>query len=214
MCEEGTNSVTYTGKQFREAKEANKNVYVTFIADDTNEAGQEFSYWKMTSNDQMVATSTTYICRFTDDIELEAVYGVEGVEHVPAMGVTGISVDEETGRVYYDSTRNVPEGYTVIENGALYGTSKALFNNGLADENLKFVSDDGTTERKSKVYVGGTSGNNDNNGFYTFYVKQSGNPNTIFFVRGYTIVEDGEGVRSTYYSDVAKTTYNELVGLA
>ena len=214
MCEEGTNSVTYTGKQFREAKEANKNVYVTFIADDTNEAGQEFSYWKMTSNDQMVATSTTYICRFTDDIELEAVYGVEGVEHVPAMGVTGISVDEETGRVYYDLTRNVPEGYTVIENGALYGTSKALFNNGLADENLKFVSDDGTTERKSKVYVGGTSGNNDNNGFYTFYVKQSGNPNTIFFVRGYTIVEDGEGVRSTYYSDVAKTTYNELVGLA
>ncbi len=173
-----------------------------------------FSHWALGSeNGECVGKTLRYSFYVAGDVELYAVY-IDGASEVEEEAMIVISNDyslESAGKNYvvFEATRSVPEGYTLIEHGILYGT-KSAFNTmdaATLDEALKFTDEQATVLKDGvKKYQATTTGNA-GMVYLKFNVGTSLDRNV--HARGYMILQNTQGVRKPIYYTVTKTrTFN------
>lgn len=92
----------------------------------------------------------------------------------------------------------MPENYTVVEQGILFGTDS-----GLAQESALVI--DGLNVRK------GQSSSTFNNGVYSISVSVGNNTGTTIYARGYMIIRNNQtGNIDTIYTSVEYGSYDSL----
>lgn len=175
--------------------------------------GKLFSHWKLSNSDTILSYSESYTFRVVSDISVESVYvnADEPVNRAPVVAITNVRAFNN--RIYYEITRDIPENYTVISNGILYGTSVSVFvesDDESRDNNLRFTDDVGSTEVKEKVHAG-TSGVNTNKGYYSYYLNIGENTDKTVYLRGYVMVKDSEENIMTYYTDIVGKSYDQII---
>ncbi|MBQ8124149.1 MAG: leucine-rich repeat protein, partial [Ruminococcus sp.] len=155
--------------------------------------GKFFSHWRLADDENSFLSSRqSYTFRVVCDTDIEAVY-VDSQEEVldkPAIVIT--SVNAAQNRITYEVTRSVPDGYTVVSNGILYGTSKLLFADAdpeTRDQLIRFTDDEGSTELKEKVHMS-QSGVNTNQGYYAYTLNIGDHNDLKVYLRGYMILKD------------------------
>lgn len=168
------------------------------------DAERIFSHWT-DGEGVILGYSTTYSMKITKSVELKAVYVKPTVTVVqkPTMVMTDVYAMEEgeegskTHKLAFSATRDVPNGYTLVEHGILVSTKYAGTNEGfvLGDSDItKFVST-GTL----------------NSGVFTLTLNLTGFEGKEVKARGYLIVSK-DGQEEIYYSDLETCTYNSVAG--
>ncbi len=172
-----------------------------------------FSHWRLADDENSFLSSRqSYTFRVVCDTDIEAVY-VDSQEEVldkPAIVIT--SVNAAQNRITYEVTRSVPDGYTVVSNGILYGTSKLLFADAAPetrDQLIRFTDDEGSTELKEKVHMS-QSGVNTNQGYYAYTLNIGDHTDLKVYLRGYMILKDRDGQLVTYYTEIFDKTYDQV----
>ena len=175
--------------------------------------GKFFSHWRLADDENSFLSSRqSYTFRVVCDTDIEAVY-VDSQEEVldkPAIVIT--SVNAAQNRITYEVTRSVPDGYTVVSNGILYGTSKLLFADAdpeTRDQLIRFTDDEGSTELKEKVHMS-QSGVNTNQGYYAYTLNIGDHTDLKVYLRGYMILKDRDGQLVTYYTEIFDKTYDQV----
>ncbi|HOO05451.1 MAG TPA: leucine-rich repeat protein [Ruminococcus sp.] len=175
--------------------------------------GKFFSHWRLADDENSFLSSRqSYTFRVVCDTDIEAVY-VDSKEEVldkPAIVIT--SVNAAQNRITYEVTRSVPDGYTVVSNGILYGTSKLLFADAdpeTRDQLIRFTDDEGSTELKEKVHMS-QSGVNTNQGYYAYTLNIGDHTDLKVYLRGYMILKDWDGQLVTYYTEIFDKTYDQV----
>ena len=202
-------TITYTIDGKATTKTYNDKTFCKVTAPEID--GKTFAYWEISENGAKVSTNASYTFRVVSDTSLEAVY-VDNAEEIvaePAIAVT--SVTTSGTKICYEVTRDVPEDYTVVSTGVLYGTSTALFadaDSSTRDNNLRFTNDEGSTDTKSKVYKG-VSSFTTNQGYYSYSLNVGTAVDRVIYLRGYVIVKDSDGNSKTYYADIVDKSYNQ-----
>gem|GEM_PF-2086738 len=175
--------------------------------------GKFFSHWRLADDeDSFLSSRQSYTFRVVCDTDIEAVY-VDSQEEVldkPAIVIT--SVNAAQNRITYEVTRSVPDGYTVVSNGILYGTSKLLFADAAPetrDQLIRFTDDEGSTELKEKVHMS-QSGVNTNQGYYAYTLNIGDHTDLKVYLRGYMILKDRDGQLVTYYTEIFDKTYDQV----
>ena len=161
----------------------------------------KFQYWSDKEKDGAILSySDKYRVVVTENVSLYAIYTEETQEiaKLPVINITKVYTSEENGnQVSFVITRDVPEGYTLVEHGAVYskvaninleemyygteGTKSYTSNDKAACGNLICNIRVGTEEEELKIHM-----------------------------RGYVTVEDTEGNIKTIYSDVSSISYSDL----
>ncbi len=176
----------------------------------TEVEGKTFSHWKLAGSDTILSYNESYIFRVVSNTALEAVYVDNGevVEKKPVIAIT--SVRGTNNRIYFEITHDIPDDYTVIQNGVLYNKNGAFdsYDGDALDTALKFLNDDGDTLNEVSAAA---SSVNTNKGYYSYYVDMSGNNDQRVCLRGYIVVEDSDGNTEIYYSGITNTSYNQLI---
>lgn len=180
------------------------------IVNANEEEGVTFSYWKLSDSDTILSYNKSYIFRVISDISLEAVYNINGeaIVKVPVIAIT--SVNALNDRIYFEITRDVPDDFTVIQNGVIYSKSAMFddYDSDALDDALKFINDDGETMNE---VIATASSVNTNKGYYSYYVDMSEDYDQQVYLRGYIVAEDSEGNSEIYYSGITNCCYNQLV---
>ncbi len=200
-------TITYTIDGKATTKTYNDKTFCKVTAPEID--GKTFAYWEISENGAKVSTNASYTFRVVSNTSLEAVYVDDAEEIVaePAIAVT--SVTTSGTKICYEVTRDVPEDYTVVSTGVLYGTSTALFaDSSTRDENLRFTNDEGSTDTKTKVYKG-VSSCTTNQGYYSYSLNVGTAVDRAIYLRGYVIVKDSDGNLKTYYADIVDKSYNQ-----
>ena len=161
--------------------------------------GKTFAYWASDkAGKEVLGYNNEYFTIVNANTEIYAIYTDSAVTATPVIAMTNITavVDSNKCKLAFVATRSVPEGYTLLEQGMLYGISA---NKG------DYVLDNESITKK-------TSSNLSVNGVLTVYVgvKNSSRDKTIY-ARGYMIVKnETTGNQEVIYTDVASTTFNSL----
>ena len=204
--------VTYTQNGNKKSYIYTENAFCNIKANEID--GKTFSHWKLTDSDTILSYNESYTFRVVSNTSLEAIYVDSGEEIVKEPVIAVTSVRAFNNRIYYEITRDIPENYTVISNGILYGTSTSVFvesDDEGRDNNLRFIDDIGSTDAKEKVHVG-TSSINNNKGYYSYYLDIGANTDRPIYLRGYVIVKDDADNVRTLYTDIVGKTYNQILG--
>ncbi|AOY77996.1 InlB B-repeat-containing protein [Clostridium formicaceticum] len=166
---------------------------VTVIAD-TAPAGQKFSHWQQ--NGVKISTSSTYSFFMPmKPITLEAVFVGEAtvIEKVPFITLLqDVHVDNSNKTMMFFANREVPNGYTLVENGILLLKESASW------------SGDLTVDTSNVLY-----GKIKNNSTDQFYIRKVDiNSGDTWYARAYLIYQDTGGNMITVYSN---NTENETM---
>lgn len=163
--------------------------------------GKKFKCWSADQQgNTILGTQNTYFVQISADMTLYAIYvdADEEIAQVPTIAITNKLAFDDNGvsKISFVSTRSVPEGYTLIEHGMLYGTTKL-------DEAV-FV--DGT--EGVKKFVSSTIGSA---GVFTFNITVGSKKDTVVYDRAYMLVKNNTtGNEEYYYSALESGTYNSL----
>ena len=101
-------------------------------------------------------------------------------------------------KISFTVTRDIPEGYTLVEHGVLYNKDGTIAN---PTEDTFVLG--GTYVSKY------TSTATKLSGIVTVNLNMTGAENTKVVARGYMIVKNSEGNDEIYYSEIAYASYNE-----
>lgn len=101
-------------------------------------------------------------------------------------------------RVVFAFERNVPESYTVVENGVLYNNNGDITKENAADQLVL---------NGENVKIGRNS-SNANSGSYT--AKISNTDDNEVYARGYMIVSDADGYQLIIYTEIIYGNYSDL----
>lgn len=165
--------------------------------------GKVFLYWT-DETDTILGYDVSYSMKINKNITLKAVYGEKEVEKTPVIAMTNIFTTSAEGKnkLSFSATRDVPDGYTVVETGMLYSAwktdtepSEDTFILG-GNEVRKYVSTDTILA-----------------GVFTLNVNVTNNESTKIAARGYMIVKNEKtGTQEIYYTNIACNSYNEIIG--
>ena len=161
--------------------------------------GKVFLYWT-DADGNILGYDASYFMQINKDIVVKAVYGEEAVDVKPVIAMTNVFTTSTGGKnkISFTVTRDIPEGYTLVEHGVLYNK-------------------DGTIENPTEdtFVLGGTyvskytSTATKLSGIVTVNLNMTGAENTKVVARGYMIVKNSEGNDEIYYSEIAYASYNE-----
>ncbi len=199
----------YTVKAFYDSDEKltetyeNKEAGSTMTVTAKEIAGKKFAHWAFDKEGTTVAaTDKSYFFTVIKDMELYAVYVSEdeAVETKPVVNVTDhySIVDNNVNKVVFVTNRDVPEGYTVLEAGALYGVDASFGQEGASDA---FII--GAKGVKQMI-----SSSVSNKGVYVLSIRVGSSVDKIVYSRGYVIVKTPDGVIETIYSDISHRSHN------
>lgn len=161
--------------------------------------GKVFTHWADESGN-ILSYEKSYFIQIASDVTLTANYADEAVSAQPVIAITSKYADVVDGKnkVSFVATRSVPENYTVVEQGILFGTDS-----GLAQESALVI--DGLNVRK------GQSSSTFNNGVYSISVSVGNNTGTTIYARGYMIIRNNQtGNIDTIYTSVEYGSYDSL----
>ena len=145
-----------------------------------------------TVNGNNAAYGAEYTFYVTSDVEVA--YSSEEVTAAPTVaGVDVTAVGD--GSVRFLATRNVPEGYTLLESGFVYGKDYEDAEASLVLENAN-----------STCYIYKNS-NTAGDGQFALTFKIAAQTG-VAYARAYIIVNDSEGNSSTYYAGVQSYDYD------
>ena len=103
-------------------------------------------------------------------------------------------IDGNANKLAFTATRNVPEGYTLLEQGVLYGINSTKDNYVIGNTAVRQMI---SSDKKA-------------NGVYIAYINVGSQLDTRVYVRGYMIVENAAtGNQEVIYTDVVDATFNE-----
>lgn len=161
--------------------------------------GKEFSYWSTAEqNGIILGYSSNYSVRMSQNITLYAIYDAENVQAVPRIVMTNVfaNITDNVQKLSFEATRDVPEGYTIVETGMLYTTQSEL---STADKMI--LNGNGIKQTVSKDI-------NSSQGIFIVNFNVTDHLDDPIFARGYVVVLNSEGNIETYYTDVFSGTYN------
>lgn len=145
-----------------------------------------------TVNGATAAYGESYTFYVTADVNVA--YGTDSVTAAPTVSnVSAELVSADSHQVRFLATRSVPEGYTLVESGFVYG--KGMAQDDLVLENVGTVQGDadGTVKLAKNSNTAG-----DGQFALTYGVTAK---NATACARAYIIVKDAEGVATVYYAD-------------
>ncbi|MGN0414942.1 MAG: hypothetical protein ACI4FX_05575, partial [Agathobacter sp.] len=191
-------------------------VYVDGVQDDTQTAtgilagttktvnaptvdGKVFLYWT-DADGNILGYDASYFMQVNKDIVVKAVYGEAAVEAKPVIAMTNVFTTSTNGKnkISFTVTRDIPEGYTLVEHGVLYNKLGTIDN---PSEETFVLGGTGVSKYTSTATK--------LSGIVTLNVNMTGVEDTKVVTRGYMIVKNSEGKDEIYYSDIAYTSYNE-----
>jgi hypothetical protein len=199
--EEYTLTVVY-GDNSTDTYTVTEGVIQVVTAKDLSAQGLQFQCW---ANDQagtsVLGYSQSYkVKAIAGNMTVYAVYGEEEVAAEPVIAVTNIFAIQSTGkdRVGVAATRDVPEGFTIVETGILFNNLGQISESNAEDELVL------GGEYASK----GVATNPAAEGVYTGQIVDKGYG---VYARGYLIATDNStGEQVVYYTDVIYGTYSGL----
>lgn len=172
-----------------------------------NIEGRTFSHWSDNQNgENVLSTSETYSIYINKNTTVYAIYVDEGVEVTKksTMVTNDIStkiLDEATKSIVVLVTRDVMDGYTIVEHGILYSANSAYGEEG-SDETM-VVGASGVSRGISSSTVA--------DGAYAHTITLTEEQlDIIVYARGYMILADEEGNLSTVYGVILSGSYNSL----
>lgn len=146
--------------------------------------------WSVNGN--IAAYGSEYTFYVTADVNVEC--SDDEVAVAPTVAAVDVTPTEE-GQVRFLATRNVPEGYTLLESGFVYGKDFADPDSDLVLENANI----------SCYIYKNSSMSNDGQFALTFGISSK---TGVAYARAYVIAEDQDGNASVYYADVQSFDYN------
>ena len=166
---------------------------VVEVKSDKPPKGKKFGYWK-DKDGKTVSYNPIYTFKITYDRELEAVYLDEDDE----FNTTGncveeaVVIDKTNKKIKFRFTNAVPEDCTIVKAG-MVATSNINQANSLAIGNAEY------DRYKDNITV--------HNFGYT-WTKTNVEAGQAWYVKGYLIYKDKNGVEHTVYSNLQKATLN------
>ena len=169
--------------------------------------GKKFAYWSdAETGGNILGTDDSYAVYVNKNIVLYAIYvdAEEEVEINPTIVMTNAYTSvSNTGakKVHFEATRNIPDGYTLQEHGALYGTNSAF---GESDaEDVMIIGGSGVSKQVSTA--------TGNAGIYVLNVSIGTKVDTVVYARGYMILKNNSTDKIiTVYSNIISGSYNSL----
>lgn len=162
--------------------------------------GKVFTHWADESGN-ILSYEKSYFIQIASDVTLTANYADEAVSAQPVIAITSKYADVVDGKnkVSFVATRSVPENYTVVEHGVLYGIDSLL----TAD----------TMILGSAKVLKGQSSTISNNGVYTMNISVGNMTGTPVYARGYMIVRNNQTNNiETIYSAIESGSFDGLGG--
>ena len=169
------------------------NINIAVTANPSAE-GKKFAYW-IDESGKIVSYKETYVFLVTSDTTLEAVY-VDDDEYVGSdavIAVTDITNDPAANAIHFVVTREIPEEYTVVQNGILLTKDASLGQ----DEDAFVIGAQGA--------IKGTAAYNTNKGTY-IATKGNVQPGETWYARGYLVYLDTNGELVYIYSAIESVT--------
>lgn len=169
--------------------------------------GKEFSHWSDRADGSTILSySQDYFLMVGKNIDLYAIYSESEVEKYPVVTITNCysSTVDGVNKVSFEATRDIPDGYILIEHGIVYGIKE------------DFSGENG----KDKLVVDGSgvakliSKDESMKGVYIAHIKVGNSTDTIVYARGFVTVRNEQGNIETYYTDIASGSYNSLNSLS
>ena len=161
--------------------------------------GRVFLYWT-DADGNILGYDPSYFMQVNKDIVVKAVYGEAAVEAKPVIAMTNVFTTSTGGKnkISFTVTRDIPEGYTLVEHGVLYNKLGTIDN---PSEETFVLGGTGVSKYTSTATK--------LSGIVTLNVNMTGVEDTKVVARGYMIVKNSEGKDEIYYSDYAHISYNE-----
>ena len=161
--------------------------------------GKVFLYWT-DADGNILGYDASYFMQINKNIVVKAVYGEEAVDVKPVIAMTNVFTTSTGGKnkISFTVTRDIPEGYTLVEHGVLYNKDGTIAN---PTEDTFVLG--GTYVSKY------TSTATKLSGIVTVNLNMTGAENTKVVARVYMIVKNSEGNDEIYYSEIAYASYNE-----
>lgn len=163
--------------------------------------GMDFECWR-NAEGNLLGYTTQYRLYEVKDTNVYAHYVAAGtqVERVPVIAITGFAKFVETDKTHKIQclmARNVPDGYTMVEHGVLYGTDLG----GLSED--KFVY--GTEGVLRFIYKSKTLNN------AAFLSNVVSTDDTEVYYRAYMVLKkNGSQELQYYYSGIESASYNSI----
>uniref|UniRef100_UPI00405714F1 hypothetical protein n=1 Tax=Agathobacter sp. TaxID=2021311 RepID=UPI00405714F1 len=161
--------------------------------------GKVFLYWTDEAG-TILGYDVSYGMKVNKDIVIKAVYGEKEVEKKPVIAMTNVFTTSADGKnkLSFTATRDIPEGYTLVEHGMLYNKSGM-----------------GTEPTEDTFIIGGTgvgkavSSDLSKSGVLTVNVNMTSAEDTKVAARGYMIVKNNTtGNEEIYYTELIYQSYN------
>lgn len=162
--------------------------------------GKVFLYWT-DADGNILGYDTSYFMQINKDIVVKAVYGEEAVEAKPVIAMTNVftAYYDDKNILSFSVTRDIPEGYTLVEHGMLYNKLGTITN---PTEDIFILGGTGVSKYVSTATK--------LSGVFTLNVMVTNVKDVKVAARGYMIVKDSEGKEEIYYTDMAYISYNEI----
>lgn len=160
-------------------------------------SGKKFWHWE-DENGTILGFNTSYSMRVSRDISIYAVYGNKPEEKEPVIAMTNVFTTDLDGvkKLSFSVTRDVPEGYTVVEYGMLCNTN--VYSEPTKESFV--IGGVGVHKYEGKKFE------ENSKGVFTLNVTVR-YPDIKIAARGYMIVEK-DGKMQTIYSDLVCRSYD------
>ena len=164
-----------------------------------NVEGKVFQQWE-DEQGTILGYGSSYSMQVSKDVVINAVYGDATVEAEPVIAMTNVFTTDLNNKkkISFSVTRDVPDGYEVVEHGMLYNTS------GMSPEPTKetfVIGADGVNEYEYDTTAP--------KGVFTLNVDVTNKESTKVAARGYMIVKNKSTEHEDiYYSGVEYRSYN------
>lgn len=169
--------------------------------------GRTFSHWSDTvTGENILSTSESYSIYINQNTTIYAIYVEEGIQVAkqPTMVTNGISaklLDETTKSVVVLATRDIIEGYSLIEHGIIYSGNSAYGLAGATDTMI--IGAAGVAKGVSTATA--------TRGTYAHTITLTEQQlDIVVYARGYMILEDSEGNQRTVYGEIVSGSYYSL----
>ena len=208
VYEKSGNNITLTvvySNQIHAEEEyiANEGTSVKVTAKDVQ--GYEFSCWR-DADGYLLSTSKSFYLLTTDGAVITAEFVPEAQEPfeqkpvIALSGVYGITTDGKN-KIVFIVNRDVPQGYMVVEHGIIRSTDTMY---GLEGATERMTLEGANIKKHQSI-------DNSLNSHYVLTLNVGASVNTVVYARGYLVVEDGSGSRTTLYSDkIYAVSFNDL----
>ena len=171
---------------------------VIAVKSDKPKNGYQFGYWKR--NGKTASYNSTYTFPVTsDDIVLEAVYLAADDEFTPngKCDQDGIVIDKSGRTIEFAFLNNVPDNCTIVKGGVV-----ATCDINKLDSLKVGIGSNAEKTTFEKVFK-------TNKHTYRYrWTKTAVDDGQAWYVKGYLIYKDAQGVEHTVYSDLQKATLN------